>query len=633
MSDPAPDYFYIYRILKIQAKLVTLLSRGFRAMGPGGGFGPGKLKFDEEEAKPDISKALLLRIVKYFAPYWKQTLLVMTVLCISAVLGLLPPILIQQIIDRALPDKNLQLLFLLVAASLATTVVSGLLGVLQNYLNSFISQNIVHDMKNQMYRHLQSMPLQFYSGVKQGEVITRMTSDIAGIQGVFNSTIVNCASNLFILISTAVTLFIMNWKLALLGILVIPLFIVPTRKMGNVRWKLAKETQEKISEQNQIIEETLSLSGYMLMKLFTREDTALASFQTVNAQATRLQIRESMAGRWFMLVLTTFTSIGPMLIYLYGGYLFIQGELSIGAIITFVALLSRLYLPVMQMTNLYVDVNRSVALFERIFDYFDMDPLIVDAKLALPSRVEGQDIVFEQVNFAYAPDKPALSGISFTAAAGSLTALVGPSGAGKTTITNLIPRLYELDSGVIRIGGKDIREFTLHSLRSQIGLVTQDTYLFNGTIRENLLYANAEATEAELTAACEAAYIHDFILKLPEGYNTVVGNRGIKLSGGEKQRMSIARVLLKNPPIIIMDEATSSLDTVSEYYIQQAMHELLRGKTSMVIAHRLSTIMAADNILVVQDGRIVESGPHASLLAENGVYRDLYNKQFQREDS
>lgn len=557
----------------------------------------------------------------------------MIVLCISAVLGLLPPILIQHIIDRALPDKNLRLLVLLVLASLTTTVVSGLLGVVQNYLNSFISQNIVHDMKNQMYRHLQGMPLQFFSGVKQGEVITRMTSDIAGIQGVFNSTIVNFASNLFILTTTAATLFIMNWKLALLGILVVPLFIMPTRKMGNVRWKLAKETQEKISEQNQIIQETLSLSGYMLMKLFTKEDTELANFRTVNAQATRLQIRESMAGRWFMLVLTTFTSIGPMLIYLYGGYLFIQGELTVGAIITFVALLGRLYGPVMQMTNLYVDVNRSVALFERIFDYFDMDPLIVDSPLALPSSAEGQDIVFENVNFAYQPDKPALQGISFTAAAGSLTALVGPSGAGKTTITSLIPRLYELDSGVIRIGGKDIREFTLHSLRSQIGLVTQDTYLFNGTIKENLLYASAGATEAEMIAACEAAYIHDFIMKLPEGYSTVVGNRGIKLSGGEKQRISIARVLLKNPPVIIMDEATSSLDTVSEFYIQQAMHQLLLGKTSIVIAHRLSTIMAADTILVVQDGAIVESGQHDSLLADNGMYRDLYNKQFQEKAS
>ncbi|MEK8213364.1 ABC transporter ATP-binding protein [Paenibacillus sp. FSL L8-0463] len=605
------------------------MSRGFGAAGFVGGPGHGKLKFDDDELHPKISKQLLLRISKYFLPYWKQTLLVMIVLCVSAVLGLLPPILIQHIIDQALPDKNLHLLLLLVLASLGATVVSGLLGVLQNYLNSFISQNIVHDMKNQMYSHLQRMPLQFYSSVKQGEVITRMTSDISGIQGVFSNTIVNFASNLFILATTAVTLFIMNWKLALLGIFVIPLFILPTRKMGNLSWKLAKKTQEKFSEQNEVIEETLSISGYLLMKLFTKEEAEYSNFKTINAEATHLQIRQSMAGRWFMMVLSTFTSIGPLLIYLYGGYLFIQGELTVGTIITFVALLGRLYGPVLQMTNLYVDIKRSAALFERIFDYFDMDPQIVDSPLALHINASGKDIEFRDVNFAYLQDKPALRHISFTAAAGTLTALVGPSGAGKTTITNLIPRLYELDSGAITIGGKDIRDFTLDSLRSQIGLVTQDTYLFNGTIKENLLYANPEASEAEIMDACRSAYIHDFIMELPEGYDTVVGNRGIKLSGGEKQRISIARVLLKNPPIIIMDEATSSLDTVSEYYIQQAMHVLLLNKTSLVIAHRLSTIMAADTILVVKAGAIVEEGTHDSLLKNDGVYRDLYNKQFE----
>lgn len=600
--------------------------RGFSPGGFGGGHG--KLKFDDG-LRPNLSKALLLRIAKYFIPYWKQTLLVMAVLSITAVLGLLPPILIQQIIDVALPGRNLRLLLVLVLASLGTTVVSGLLGVLQNYLNSFISQNIVHDMKNQMYRHLQRMPLQFFSNVKQGEVITRMTSDISGIQGVFNSTIVNFASNVFILATTAIALFVMNWKLALLGIIVVPLFIVPTRKMGNVRWKLAKQTQEKVSEQNQVIQETLSLSGYMLMKLFTREDAEYNSFKTINADATRLQIRESMAGRWFMMALTTFTSIGPMLIYLYGGYLFIQGELSVGTIITFVALLGRLYGPVMQMTNLYVDIKRSVALFERIFEYFDMEQVIVDSPHSRAISAAAKDIVFSKVNFAYHQDKPALRDITFTAAAGSLTALVGPSGAGKTTITNLIPRLYELESGSITIGGQDIRSFTLDSLRSQIGLVTQDTYLFNGTIRENLLYAHTGASHAEMTDACRAAYIHDFIMELTDGYETIVGNRGIKLSGGEKQRISIARVLLKNPPIIIMDEATSSLDTLSEHYIQQAMHTLLMNKTSIVIAHRLSTIMAADSILVVQAGAIVEEGSHESLLKLGGVYKDLYDKQFE----
>lgn len=601
-----------------------------RGMGAGyGGAGLGKFKYDDNGTKPNLSKAQLLRITKYFMPYWKQTLSVMAVLAVSAVLGLLPPLLIQHIIDRALPDKNLRLLVLLVLASLGTTVASGLLGVLQNYLNSFISQKIVHDMKNQMYRHLQGMPLQFFSGVQQGEVITRMTSDISGIQGVFSNTIVSLASNFLILVTTLTTLFVMNWKLALLSIFVVPLFIVPSRKMGNLRFKLAKQTQEKQSEQNQIIQETLSISGYLLMKLFTKEDAEFSSFQTINAESTRLQIRESMAGRWFMMVLTTFTSIGPMLIYLYGGYLFIQGEITVGAIIAFVALLGRLYGPVLQLTNLYVDIKRSVALFERIFEYFDMEQLIVDAPGAQPIAANGKDIVFKEVSFAYQKDKPALNQISFTAASGTLTALVGPSGAGKTTITNLIPRLYEISSGAITIGGRNIRDFTLESLRSQIGLVTQDTYLFNATIKENLLYANSDATEEQMFAACQAAYIHEFITGLPEGYNTIVGNRGIKLSGGEKQRISIARVLLKNPPIIIMDEATSSLDTMSEHYIQQAMHILLQGKTSIVIAHRLSTIQAADQILVVKEGAIVEEGTHKTLLNQDGVYRELYDKQFE----
>lgn len=593
------------------------------------GSGFKRMKFDEEEAKATkISKALLLRMFKYFLPYWKQTLLVLLILLVSSVLGLLPPIFIQQIVDHALPQKNLRLLVTLVLSSLGTTLAAGLLGVLQNYLNSYISQSIVYDLKNQMYRHLQRMPLQFYSTVKQGEVITRMTSDISGIQGVFNSTVVNFASNLFVLSSTLITLFILNWKLAVLGVVIVPLFILPTRKMGSVRWKLAKQTQEKMAEQNQIIQETLSISGYLLMKLFTREKQEYGKFQTINSESTRLQIRESMAGRWFFMLLSTFTSIGPMLIYLYGGYLFIQGEISVGAIVSFVALLGRIYGPFTQMTNLYVDIKRSTALFERIFDYFDMEPFIVDRPGALPASLAGGDIVFDDVSFTYQKDKQALRHISFTAAAGAMTALVGPSGAGKTTITNLIPRLYEADTGSIRIGGTDVRDMTLESLRSQIGLVTQDSYLFNGTIKENLLYANDEATYEAMVEACKAAYIHDFIMEFPDGYETVVGNRGIKLSGGEKQRISIARVLLKNPHIIIMDEATSSLDTASEYYIQKAMGKLLANKTSIVIAHRLSTIMAADQILVVQGGAIVEEGTHEELIGKQGMYTDLYNKQF-----
>ncbi|NGZ73934.1 ABC transporter ATP-binding protein [Saccharibacillus alkalitolerans] len=587
----------------------------------------GRMKFDENAEKPDLSPAMLRRIAAYFLPYRTRTLAVLAVLTVTSLLGLLPPLLIQQIVDRALPDKDLRLLAILVFSSLATTIAAGALGVLQSYLNSYISQHIVYDMKNRMYRHLQSLPLSFFSNVKQGEVITRMTSDIAGIQGVFSGTIVSFASNVLILVTTSVTLFIMNWKLAVLSLFVLPLFVAPTRRMGRVRWKFAKQTQEKLGEQNRITEETLGLSGYMLMKLFARDDREYDAFRKANAETTRLQIRESTAGRWFMMMVSTFGSIGPMLIYLYGGYLFIQGEITVGAIIAFVALLGRLYGPVGQLTNLYVEIKRSVALFQRIFEYFDIVPEIADRPGASSDIPDG-GIEFRGVEFAYRPDKPALRGISFAAEPGTITALVGPSGAGKTTITQLIPRLYEAEKGIVSIGGADVRSLKLDALRSHIGLVTQDTYLFNATIRENLLYADENADERRMIDACRAAYIHDFILSLPDGYDTLVGNRGIKLSGGEKQRIAIARVLLKNPPIVILDEATSALDTRSEHYVQQAMRSLLTGKTGIVIAHRLSTVRSADQILVVDNGAIAERGRHEELLALGGLYKELHDKQF-----
>lgn len=598
---------------------------------PMGPHGFGRMKYDKNAQKPNITKAILLRIAKYFIPYWKQTTLVVLILLVTSVLGILPPIIIQHIVDTALPNKDLSLLIYLVLASLSTTIISELLGVWQNYLNAYVAQKIIYDMRNQMYLHLQQMPYQFYSNVKQGEVITRMTADISGVKAVFDSTIVSFANNLFILISTATTLLIVNWRLGILGLIIVPLFILPTRKMGSVRWSIAKQTQEKTSEQNHIIQETLNISGYLLMKLFTKEQKEFKNFDDINVQATNLKIKESMAGRWFMMILSTFTSIGPMLIYLYGGYLFIHGQITIGAIISFVALLGRLYGPVGQLTNLYVNITSSIALFERIFEYFDMKLTIKDRDDATEMNVTHLDIEFNDVSFSYQKDKTALQNISFIAPSGTMTALVGPSGAGKTTITNLIPRLYDFTSGSIKIGGRDIREFTLESLRSHIGLVTQDSYLFNGTIKENLLYASPEASDEEITKACKAAYIHDFIMDLPNGYETIVGNRGIKLSGGEKQRISIARVLLKNPEIIILDEATSSLDTLSEFYIQSAIQGLLKNKTSIVIAHRLSTIMAADRIIVLKEGQIVEEGKHEELLMQNGLYKELYNKQFGKK--
>ncbi|AIQ11001.1 ABC transporter [Paenibacillus durus] len=584
-----------------------------------------------KESRTGTKKAIFKRIFECIKPYWRQTLFTIIILCITSLLGVLPSIIVQQIIDRALPGKDFNLLVLLVSCSLISTVISSLLSVWQSYLSTSISQNIIYNLKNKMYRHLQEMPYHFFTTVNQGEIITRMSSDLSGIQGVFNGTIVNFVSNTLILMSTFITLMLMDWKLALLGMFALPLFVFPTKKVGNIRLKLAKQTQQQLSLENQIINETLSISGFKLMKIFNQEIKESEALQTVSFNTSRLQIKEFTAGRWFVMIMTVFTSFGPLLIYLYGGFLFIQGEISIGAIVAFVTLLARLYAPVGQLSNLYVDIVRSEALFERIFEYFDMKPQTTASISLSPWNVATHDIVFNNVNFAYQMNKPVLKNISFTAYSGKVTALVGPSGSGKTTIVNLIPRLYEINSGSINIGDEDICSLNLPSLRSKIGLVTQETYLFNGTIKENLLYAKSEATDQEIITACEAAYIHQFIMSLPEGYETLVGNRGIKLSGGEKQRISIARVLLKNPPIIIMDEATSSLDTLSEYYIQKAMNYLLKEKTSIVIAHRLSTIKNASNILVIKEGSIIGEGTHDELLKKNGIYKELCEKQFGKD--
>lgn len=576
-----------------------------------------------------ISRKMLLRICRYFLPFRKQIVFLLITLCLTTLAGLLPPLLIQNIVDKALPNKNMHLLTMLVLSSVGAILCSGLLNVLQSFLNTHISQNIVYDIKNQMYEHLQKMPLQFFSNVKQGEIFTRMTSDITGVQGIFSNTIVNSISNFLVLFSTAVTLLLLNWKLATLSLIMLPLFVLPTRKMGGILGKVTKQKQEKISDQNEIIQETLSIDGYKLMKLFNQDARELNKFEKNNREATLLQIKETMNGRWFMMMVSTFTNLGPILIYFYGGYLFIEGELTIGAIVSFVTLLGRLFSPVGQLADLYVNLIQSFALFERIFEYFDINTQDDKKSSSTPKSKAAPEIAFKNVQFSYQKDRQTLHNISFKLTPGTVTALVGPSGSGKSTITNLITRLYEIDTGRITFDDIDIRSLPLHLLRSQIGAVTQDSYLFNGTIKENLLYSRSTATDREIIEACKLAYIHEFIMKLPERYNTMVGNRGVKLSGGEKQRISIARVFLKNPSIIILDEATSSLDATSEHFIQEATYNLLKNKTSIIIAHRLSTIMAADKILVVKDGRIIEEGKHDELIGARGVYRDLFEKQHE----
>ncbi len=606
---------------------------GFGAMGvPGGPGGPGggRFHFIDEKDKPKISKKILGRIFKYYLPYWK--LLVLLVFCIisTSALGLIPSIMVKRIIDVALPGKDIQMLIWLIAQSFIATVLSGLILVLQNYLNSWISKHIMFDIRNTMFHHLQYMSISFFSNVQAGEITSRMNNDISGIENVFTGTFIQVLQNLLVFITTASLMFYTNWKLALFSLLIIPLFVLPTRKVGKVRWKIAAKTHEKLAVLNTIMQETLNIGGTFLVKTFTKEKHQQKKYEDVNKEVTKLQIKESLAGRWFFMTLTTIAAIGPMLIFLVGGIMTIKNaEMTVGSIILFVTLLTRLYGPVTSFANISVDITRSLALFDRIFQYLDIKQDIVDKEEAsVLEKVKGY-IKFNNVDFTYNENAETLKDINVDVEPGQSVAFVGPSGAGKTTITYLLPRLYDVKSGSVTVDGIDIRDVTIESLRSQIGIVTQDTYLFNTTIRENLLFAKLDATDDEIISACKTANIHDFISSLPDGYETMVGERGIKLSGGEKQRLSIARALLKNPRIVILDEATSALDSVSESLIQAAIQPLLKNRTSLVIAHRLSTIMAADCIYVVNEGRIMEHGTHSELLSLGGKYKELCDKQFK----
>ncbi|MDR2421185.1 MAG: ABC transporter ATP-binding protein/permease [Oscillospiraceae bacterium] len=618
---------------------------------PGGPRGArGFLTPEEKRNRPKITGALLRRIFSYLTPYLPQMSLVMAAIIISSFFSVYPSILTGGMVDaiagnpvnisgpvgaavRATAGGDpFKILLTLIGLSFALFVVSNLISLGQSYLNAWIAQHISFDMKNALYAHLQKMSHRFFSASRQGDIITRMTSDADGVQQTITGTLTQLISNSSTLVIALVAMCRKNWILAAVGVVMVPFFVIPTKTVGRKRWELTRKSQEKNDEINQILNETLSVSGQLLVKLFTAEEREYEKYHAANSARVALSIRESMAGRWFMFVIGTFTNIGPMLIYLVGGLLIMRhdGSLTVGDITIMVSLLNRLYMPVNALLNIRVDLIRSMALFTRLFEYFDMKPEIESPPGAvIPGEVKG-DISFKRVSFRYEPGKDVLKDISFDVPSGKSVAIVGPSGAGKSTIINLIPRLYDVTDGAVRLDGRDIRELDLAFLRSCIGVVNQDTYLFNGSIRENLLYAKPYASEAELVSACRDANIHDFIATLPDGYDTVIGNRGVKLSGGERQRLSIARAMLKNAKILILDEATSSLDSISESLIQDAIAPLLRGRTSIVIAHRLSTVMSADEILVVKDGVITERGTHRELVPKNGVYTELYETQFRR---
>ncbi|MFM9105418.1 MAG: ABC transporter ATP-binding protein, partial [Chloroflexota bacterium] len=602
--------------------------------------------------------ATVRRVAGFFRPYLPSVALTVAAILVVAVVGLVNPILLKLIIDDAIPRRDLGELYLYVGLMVALPILTGLIGVGQTWLNTVIGQNVMRDLRNALYGHLQKMPLRFFTSTRTGEIQARLSSDVAGVQQVVTDTATSIVSNLATAISTIVAMWIISWQMALISLALLPVFLVLTYKVGKVRRAVTTSTQKVVADITALVEETLSVSGMLLTKAFGRQSREIERFRDENARLTALQVRQQMVGRWFFMIISTFFSITPAVVYWYAGRQIIAGgdALTIGDIVAFTTLQSRLFFPLGQLLNVQVEVQGAFALFDRIFEYLDLPVEIADrpgAEDLDPERVRG-DLRYRHVSFQYddadprdqaaaavaaeaaaeegvAAPKPApfaLRDIDFAVNSGQLAALVGPSGSGKSTIALLVPRLYDVDAGAVEIDGRDVRDVTLASLGRVIGMVTQETYLFHATIRENIAYGKPQATQDEIEAAARAAAIHDRIMELPDGYETLVGERGYKLSGGEKQRVAIARVVLKDPRILILDEATSALDTRSERLIQAALEPLMRNRTTLAIAHRLSTILAADVILVVDRGRIVERGTHDELLAQGGLYEKLYREQF-----
>jgi ATP-binding cassette subfamily B protein len=569
------------------------------------------------------------RLGALFAPYWRQQSLVLGCIIIVSALGLIPGFVIAHIIDSAIPHRNLRELSIDVAIILASALLSAGIGVLQGYLNSVVGEGIMRDIRTSLVAHLHRMPLDFFTGTKTGEIMNRVSSDVDNVDNVVTGTLTTIVTNVVLIATTVVAMFFWNWRLALISIIIVPLMVFPLGPVGRRMYAIRRKTREKRDEIESITQETLSISGITLIKSFARESFERARFYKVGTNLMKLEVDLAMVGRWFIAMVMAMVVVGPALVWLGGGWLAIAAGLQVGVIVAFVSFIGgRLYGPAATLAGIQVQIVSALAVFERIFDYLDMSTEQYDppGAIALP-EINGE-IAFENVVFSYGGDRNILDGITFHVDPGEVVAFVGPSGGGKTTITQLVPRFYDPQEGRVLVDGHDIRNVTLESLRRDIGIVTQETYLFHDTVANNLRYGKPDATEAELEAAARAANIADFILSLPDKFETVVGERGHKLSGGERQRLAIARVLLKDPRILILDEATSSLDSENEAAIQKALEVAMRGRTSLVIAHRLSTVLAADTIFVVDRGKIVESGRHASLLARGGLYARLYSTQF-----
>jgi ATP-binding cassette, subfamily B, bacterial len=576
------------------------------------------------------------RVIPLFRPYRAQVAFVVGLIVVTSTVGIVNPLLIQAVFNKALfvrGGPRLGLLYVLVAIMAAVPIVNGAIGILQTYETTRVGQQVMRDLRDRLYSHLETLSLAFFTNTKTGEIQSRLANDVGGVQSVVTTTASTILANVVTFVSSIVAMIIISWQLTIVSVFTVPAFFWLTKTVGQRRRRVSRSTQESLAAMSALTEETLSVSGVLLAKVFGNQGRDIGQYRRESQRLADLEVRQNMIGQGFYAVVQSFLSITPAAIYLIAGLLLSSGHgISAGTIVAFTTLQTRLYFPIGQLLQVSVELRSSLALFDRVFEYLDVVPDIVDAPdaVSLPAVSSGGRVALLDVHFRYpGVSSEALRGVSISAAPGQLVALVGPSGAGKTTISYLIPRLYDVTGGSVAIDGVDVRAVRLASLAADIGFVTQESYLFHDTILANISYGRPGASLAEVEDAARAAYIHDRIMEFPDGYDTVVGERGYRLSGGEKQRLAIARVLLHDPRILILDEATSALDTASEREVQKALDALMGSRTTIAIAHRLSTIVSADVINVIDGGEVVESGTHQELLRSGGLYATLYQEQFE----
>jgi ATP-binding cassette, subfamily B, bacterial len=620
----------------------------------------GGFRMDPSVTKQKLKPGTIKRIAGYARPYRAQLIIYLIATAIDAAITVVNPLLLRELINRGIIGRDQGVIIGVTVTVVGVTLFDALLGVINRYFSARIGEGLIYDLRTQVFDHVQRQPLAFFTRAQTGSLVSRLDGDVVGAQQAIVGVLSSVLSNVLTLVVVLITLFYLSWMVSLIGLALIPLFILPARLLGRRLQRLSRESMQLNAEMGTTMNERFNVAGAMLAKLYGRPREESELFASKALKVRNIGITRDMYGSVFMIAMTLLTGLFTAVVYGVGGSLVVNGAFEFGTLVAIAQLLGRVYGPIGSLSNVQVQVMTALVSFDRVFEVIDLEPLIKEKPDAavLPARDDAgiaPSIAFDQVSFRYptaaevslaslesiALKRPeridaaagVLHDISFTAPAGKLTALVGPSGAGKTTITQLVSRMYDPNDGAVRIGGLDIRDVTLDSLHNVVGVVTQDAHLFHDTIRANLLYARPSATEAELVEACQAAQIWDLVSVLPDGLDTIVGDRGYRLSGGEKQRVALARLLLKAPSIVVLDEATAHLDSESELAVQQALSVALQGRTSLVIAHRLSTVREADQILVIESGQVAETGTHEELLAAGGLYADLYLTQFKHQES